>query len=74
MINLPKSGIDLSFEASLEKKGEFIVFDVEATGMISDNYASPEKSADMPRVIQISWILFDREGKQLSSQIGRAHV
>lgn len=54
--------VDLSFEDSKTNEGCFLVFDVETDGLPKSKYAYPEEVNNWPRVLQISWLLFDKSG------------
>lgn len=54
--------VDLSFEDSKTNEGCFLIFDVETDGLPKSKYAFPEEVNNWPRVLQISWLLFDKSG------------
>ena len=51
---------DLSFKTSDSIKGEYLVFDIETTGLISGDRNNIE---NYPFIVQICWFLFDEKHK-----------
>jgi PAS domain S-box-containing protein len=64
---LPQSNIDLTFESSGKTKGKYLVLDTETTGLFSQQALESTDPKDLPRVIQVAWLLFDEEGKLIHS-------
>jgi len=58
--------LNLAFEKSISGKGEYLVFDLETTGLPTKPKSTPDDFKNWPRVVQISWILFDSDGKQVN--------
>lgn len=66
-VKKPKS-FDLTFEASDQQKGKWLVVDTETTGLITDRYADITELDKFPRIIQISWLLFDDKKKLIKEE------
>jgi DNA polymerase III subunit alpha len=60
--------LELKFEDSSGKIGVFLIVDVETTGLPKNRNAKPEDLDNWPRILQISWILFDLFGKKINSE------
>jgi len=60
--------LHLDFEKSNEGKACFLIFDLETTGLPIKAKSTPADYPNWPRVIQISWILFDEEGKEINNE------
>jgi len=57
--------LDITFDYSEIKKGKYLVFDIETTGLPKYRDASPKDIKNWPYIVQIGWILFDEYGKML---------
>ncbi len=68
MENNSLSNIDLQFEQSSNSKGKYLIFDVETTGLLPKNHNELTNLHEWPRILQVAWILFDEEGKQINAQ------
>jgi DNA polymerase III epsilon subunit-like protein len=58
----PQTGqmrMDFSFDPSETDIGEYLVLDIETTGLPKVRDAKPEELDYMPRIVQISWYLLD---------------
>ena len=55
--------MNLEFEDSNKTFGKYLIFDVETTGLPIRRNAKPQDFSNWPYVVQISWLLFDDEGK-----------
>jgi PAS domain S-box-containing protein len=62
----PHSNIDLNFESSGKAKGKYLVLDTETTGLLSKQALESTDPKDLPRIIQVAWLLFDEEGRLIS--------
>lgn len=60
---------DLEFKPSLTNQGHYLVFDVETNGLPKSYTASPEKTKNWPRVVQMAWMLFDKSGGLIDSSV-----
>jgi DNA polymerase III epsilon subunit-like protein len=59
---------DTDFERSDKKKGRYLVFDTETTGLPVERNARPEDYDNWPYVVQIAWYLFDDEWKLIEDK------
>lgn len=66
MAYFPSSNIDLHFQSSEKSKGRYLIVDTETTGLITTQKTDNETN-DLPRVLQIAWLLLDSQGKLLRS-------
>jgi DNA polymerase III epsilon subunit-like protein len=54
--------VNLNFDPSQNGDGHYLVIDVETTGLPKRRNALPSESNNWPRVVQIAWILLDKDG------------
>jgi len=66
MALIPTSNIDLRFESSEKTKGKYLVLDTETTGLIQKHKPGNDLY-ELPRILQIAWLLFDSEGKLIKN-------
>ncbi|MFZ6022015.1 MAG: hypothetical protein ACOYT9_00915 [Patescibacteria group bacterium] len=55
--------IEFHFDDSDKTEGEYLVADIETTGLPIKRKAKPEDFDNWPYIVQIGWLLFDNEGK-----------
>ncbi|MFW5804426.1 MAG: exonuclease domain-containing protein [bacterium] len=63
--------LDLSFEKHEDSKGikgEYLILDIETTGLPKKRNSIPEELSNWPRIVQIAWILFDKDKKIIEKQ------
>jgi PAS domain S-box-containing protein len=61
------SNVDIGFEPSGKVRGKFLVADTETTGLITKQFSGANDRTNLPRVIQVAWLLFDEDGKRISA-------
>jgi DNA polymerase III epsilon subunit-like protein len=54
---------DLTFEESNSTEGKYLIVDTETTGLPRNRYDEPENLNNWPYIVQLAWILLDKEGK-----------
>jgi DNA polymerase III epsilon subunit-like protein len=59
---------DLEFEKSATGIPSILVFDTETTGLNPREEVTRSNCAQFPRIVQIAWMVFDRELKVISQQ------
>jgi PAS domain S-box-containing protein len=64
----PHPNLDLNFNSSETSRGKYLILDTETTGLIPKQVSESSNPTNLPRVIQIAWLLFDAEGKLINSQ------
>jgi DNA polymerase III epsilon subunit-like protein len=67
----PQTGqlrMDISFDESETDIGEYLVLDTETTGLPKFKDPKPEELEFMPRIVQISWYLFDSNFKCVNAE------
>lgn len=60
--------ITLKFEDSNKTEGQFLVFDIETTGLPQDRDGRPEDFNNWPYIVQLAWLLFDEDGKVIEEK------
>ncbi len=51
-----------------DSKTNYLFFDIETSGLPKDIYAPVTKLDNWPRIVQIAWVLYDSNGKQISKK------
>ena len=59
--------ITISFEDSISKIGKYIIVDIETTGLPENRHETPENYENFPRIIQIAWLVLDKDYKEVIS-------
>jgi DNA polymerase III epsilon subunit-like protein len=61
-------GEDIEFDESISKIGKYLILDIETTGLPKDrNNLSPYNIMNWPWIVQIAWIIFDKDFKWVES-------
>lgn len=60
--------VDLEFEPSCNQTPQIVVFDTETTGLLPANMVSDDNYMEFPRIVQIAWMVFDKEMKIIKKQ------
>jgi len=66
-LKIKNTPVDLSFQQSETKIGHYLIFDIETTGLPKYKNGTPDGSDNWPYVVQIAWLLFDKEGYLIES-------
>lgn len=59
--------ITINFEDSISKLGKYIIVDIETTGLPENRNEPPENYENYPRIIQIAWLVLDKDYKEVTS-------
>jgi DNA polymerase-3 subunit epsilon len=65
---IKREKIELTFEDSDKTEGKYLVIDTETTGLPRNKHDRPENVDNWPYVVQLAWILFDDEGKEIEDK------